>query len=514
MLDKIEKSKTFNIIFFIAIFALCLALCVKNSSVDFDFWSRLIMGSHVVHTGKPMLVDVVSYTPTHYWYDHEWLSSALYYLIITKFSGTGIVVLKSVTVFITILLIHLIISYRAGSFSYKYKYFYILLIISILTIFNFFDRARCQDFTYVFYLTYILILEHQRKNTSSKIIYLTPLLMLLWLNCHGASVFGLCMLVIYAIGEFLNAKPFKHYLFALVPNLLVYFINPWGVEFVKFMVFATSSVDRSYIGEWQSPFHLRNEFKNQSVIAFILIFALYFYNLIKNKINFKTIDYTKLFMLIFAFIPALLYIKFRTTLLITVFVFMYEDIKKFLDDCLLKIKFKFPLGVVSFAIYIITSIYLFLNFSITNNWYLNASRELPLKCMQFLCDNNIKGNVFAPFNFGGFIAYKHAPDFKIFLDGRQEQVYDYEISVKHMDLLNLEYFEAPEIFNEHPTDIIIMQDFWRFNQFLDNQNYFKKVYQEGTFSVYLAPAAQKFSYTYPVSAVDYTIDKFFKSKSF
>ena len=87
------------------------------------------------------------------------------------------------------------------------------------------------------------------------------------------------------------------------------------------------------------------------------------------------------------------------------------------------------------------------------------------------------------------------------------------ISVKHMDLLNLEYFEAPEIFNEHPTDIIIMQDFWRFNQFLDNQNYFKKVYQEGTFSVYLAPAAQKFSYTYPVSAVDYTIDKFFKSKS-
>ena len=82
-----EKVRVF--VFYLTLFVLTWAICIKHNNLDVDLWARLIMGMHVAQTGLPQFQDVVSYTPTHTWYDPEWLSSAFIYLIGDKFGTTG-----------------------------------------------------------------------------------------------------------------------------------------------------------------------------------------------------------------------------------------------------------------------------------------------------------------------------------------------------------------------------------------------------------------------------------------
>ena len=79
---KFNYEKIKSILFFVLLFALLYGLSNYYNGVDFDLWARLIQGKHVVQTGSVMYNDLVSYIPTHTWFDPEWLSSAIIYLIV------------------------------------------------------------------------------------------------------------------------------------------------------------------------------------------------------------------------------------------------------------------------------------------------------------------------------------------------------------------------------------------------------------------------------------------------
>lgn len=185
MVKKIE-----NILFYVILFVLCFAFCIQTNVIDVDFFSRLIQGKHVAQTGSVMYYDIVSFAKSHIWYDHEWLSSAFFYIILMKFSVFGLTMTKTILCFLVFVLVDLCISLRQNKFDYRYKIFYILLLCYFMHAMSFYAYLRCQNFTLVFYPLLILILEYTRKNYNSKIIYLIPLLMLFWFNIHGGSMYG------------------------------------------------------------------------------------------------------------------------------------------------------------------------------------------------------------------------------------------------------------------------------------------------------------------------------------
>ena len=47
----------------------------------------------------------------------------------------------------------------------------------------------------------------------------------------------------------------------------------------------------------------------------------------------------------------------------------------------------------------------------------------PLKEVEFLKINNIKGNILVPFEMGSYVSYKLYPNNLIYMDGRYEEVY-------------------------------------------------------------------------------------------
>lgn len=496
------KKLNKNIIFYVIFFIFCLALSTIQDKLDFDLFSRLIMGKHVIQTGYVMYNDIVSYTPCHMWIDHEWLSSSILYLVLTIFGPVGLTCLKALLIFLSIALINFNIINKNK--TYDYKILYTLIITAFFFHFETFGSLRCQTFTYIFYPILIYLLEKQRQNENSKAIWFIPLLSVVWLNFHGASMYAFGIIFLYGISQILNKQPFKKYFIVLILNALVYFINPWGVDLISFL-FTAISTDRQYIGEWQWSYEY---------FQFISVFVIYIYGFIKQRMNNVKFDYTKLLILLATFLVALRYIKFNPMFMITCAIFVYEDFKILLDDINKFLKNKlYILNYLILAFMVGFSIFAFTKYDIKTNYYKNSIQNYPIKPLSFLNNNHIEGKVFAPYYSGAFIAYKNYPKMKIYMDGRQEQVYTYDIFRKQMEFLFLKSYDAIKVLQEYEPDIILIDRAWMANEYLYKyQNYFKLAYEDDKYLIYLGPNAQKFGYHMNKENENYNIENFFKTQ--
>ena len=227
MNQKYNYEKIKSILLFILMAVFIYGLSNNYNSIDFDFWARLIQGRHVVQTGSVMYIDILSYVPTHTWYDPEWLSSAIIYLIVNKFGLISVTITK----FIFILLIFFTTLFTTSYINKKpiekinSEYFFITMFVL------FFSGSmglllRCQHFTYLILPVWLYILEKISDNYDNKkstiYLYLLPILMLLWLNLHGACIAGVGIAVLYVIGRIINRKPIKKYIYALFGTSLMF----------------------------------------------------------------------------------------------------------------------------------------------------------------------------------------------------------------------------------------------------------------------------------------------------
>ena len=88
------------LVFYIMLFVFILSFNLLANAYDYDLWARLIVGKCFWQTGHILKHDFLSYTPTHTWYDHEWGSSLIFYIVFKFFGQVGLTVLKGVFIFL------------------------------------------------------------------------------------------------------------------------------------------------------------------------------------------------------------------------------------------------------------------------------------------------------------------------------------------------------------------------------------------------------------------------------
>ena len=235
MINIFQNKKFQTIFFYVLLFLLSAAVAVKSTNYDFDLWARLIAGMAIVQTGQVLKYDFLSYTQTHAWFDHEWGSSAVFYLFQHLMGHTGFLVLQIVLIFLTMLLLVKTVKLRyQETCNYKNILIYFLVLNCFAVTYS--GLIRCHSFTFLFFIFELYILEIIRKNQNYKLLLIFPPLFLLWGNMHGGVVSGLGLLVMYTLGEALNKRPFKYYLITTLICPLMLFINPYGTDFVKFLI--------------------------------------------------------------------------------------------------------------------------------------------------------------------------------------------------------------------------------------------------------------------------------------
>ena len=456
MFNKVVIDETKKIIlnvfntagFYILLFLLCAAVAVKSSNYDYDMWARLIAGMAVVQTGQVLKYDFLSYTPTHPWYDHEWGSSVVFYIFQHYLGHLGLLLLQVLLIFLTMFFLVKTVQIRCSkNYDYKNLIIYFIALNSFMVTYS--SLIRCHSFTFLFFIFELYILELIRKNNNYKLLFIFPILFLFWGNMHGGVVSGLGLLVLYTIGEALNEKPFKYYFIAAIICPCMLFINPYGIEFVKFLIKAVT-MPRQDVVEWWSIFSKYN-YKMFKVFKFTALFYLIveFLKVQKSKWNYFLADKTKLIVLAVTLFLAIKHVKMMPFFILTGTAFCYEDI------LILFKNIKFPKYGMKILIIVLT-IYASLMLVLTDYRPLVNFRNYPVMEVEFIKKNKIEGKLLTNFGIGSFASYKLYPQNTIYMDGRYEEVYDQELleDMHKFYALKDGFFD---IFRKNKPDIIIME---------------------------------------------------------
>lgn len=510
-----------KLLFFITLAVLTYAVCSKFNILDYDLYARLIQGFGVINNKSVYYNDILSYTPTNIWIDPEWMSSALIYLVAHKFSIVGLSILKFLLIYLILLSIVCFTKFLKTTKESPYNMGYYLLLIFIMINCSILAYCvRCQLFTFLIFSVWIFILELSRRG-NKRLLFLLPPVMLVWLNSHGGCIAGIGILVLYIIGEFLNKKSYKEYLITLLFSLLMFFINPWGYKYISFII-KSSYLDRSWILEWQSSFTFAH-------IAFILFLAFavfsYLFKIFKNKINFISIDKTKLIVLSMLIFLSLKYIKHTGLCLVGISLLMYDDmfscyhyymdkLRKYLkidiNDAPILLNIK---NVIMYFVIWIYSVITICLYPIDSSYTKRTCDLFPVRAVEFLRINNIKGNIATLFQYGSYIAYKTYPNIKIYMDGRQEQLYSTEIFDRLMFFLAASGKKYPDFLKDYPHDIFLLENNLNIYNFFENNQKWDKIYKDEKYTIFIKRSLSHFTYKQPDSdkyIAKHMLDSYFK----
>lgn len=488
--------KTF--LFYGTIFLLIFAICTNAQHFDFDLWARLIAGMGVVDGGQVLKADFLSYTPVHVWYDHEWGSGVVFYTFLKFFGPYSLIIFESLLFFGIFFVISKIIKLRTGENAYNII-FYIFPIIALAQNFN--QPVRCHLFSFLFFTIFIYILELARQG-KNRPLFIIPPMIILWNNLHGGVVSGIGLLVIYALGELLNRKPFKKYLITLVISAPLLIINPWGYEYIKFLLMA-NTMPRPDVSEWWgifSKFHFFGLIPFKLFMAAILVIeALPLCKNFPQKI--KSMDKTKIILLLVTLYLAVTKVKLIPFFVITGTIFGYEDFYKLIKN----VKLPAWKNRVLYASLIIMTLF---SLAIKNISVPLNLEAYPVKEIEFVKINNLRGKLLINFGLGSYAAYKLYPQNLIYMDGRYEEVY-YEGMVPLLKkfYLVLPYWE--EILEKFPPDIMIIEKDYPIFGVLNKSEIWDNIYEGKRFGVFVKKSGVKENYTLPPDEEKYYKDTLF-----
>lgn len=463
-----QKREFLLLILFIFIILTCQTL--TYNTIDMDYWARLLQGNAFWELGHILKTDPFSYTQTHVWLDHEWGSSVLFSLIQNNFGFNGILLFKTILATTIFALIFATIKLETEKNNTFLNIAYFLFAMSAMpTLIN--SGLRCHFFTFLFFTLFIYILELVRKKNSNKLLIILPIIMLFWSNIHGGCVSGLGLLGLYTIGEFLNKQDYKKYLITLLGCLAVMFINPYGIDYVKFIFMATT-MSRPFITEWISPFEHPNA---NFMIEFKILYAINFALILLNIKKFKT-DYTKLFILIACAFLSFKYVKNTPFFIIVSFVFLYEYLTAFFTTTMPQKTNKI------LTIVLVFSSLFFMGKDAIGSLKYSFLSEQPIRVVEFIKINDLKGKIISPFDMGSYIAYKLYPNILIYMDGRYEEVYYKETKNVLDNFFNVN--DNWEKVLETKPDYIIVPTDALVNDKLNERKDFKLIYQNETNCLY------------------------------
>lgn len=482
-------------LFYVALFLLILVFSMNVGSFDADLWARLIAGMGVIDGGHVLTQDFLSYTPTHTWYDHEWGSGVIFYLFLKYFGAYSLILLQAVMIFGIFFIITKTVELKSQK-PHNIA-FYIFAVMAVLPTLN--NPIRCHLFSFLFFTLFLYILEKVRLG-HKKILFLIPIITLFWGNIHGGVVSGIGLLLIYTLGEFLNKKSFKEYLITFFASTITLFINPWGIDYVKFLIMA-NSMQRPYIVEWYGIFSKFHFTKHLVFKAFILTTmtaeVILFIKNTKNSFSeiYTKTDKTKVLLLLTTLYLGIIHLKLIPFFAICATCFVYNDFYELVKDI------KLPEWKDK-CIYTLLFIFITLSF-LTKDYSLPVGFDkYPVKEVEFIKNNKLSGNILTNFGFGSYAAYKLYPQNKIFMDGRYEEVYyDYMVPILKEFFLNTN----PQLIltNFKPDIMIIEHDYPIYNALMKSDNW-KEIFTGKLFSVFIKKEKDKNKkYIQPTNDMDY-----------
>lgn len=478
--------------FFTAILSIIYIITAGNNNADYDLWHRLAAGKLFLKTGTVFKHDIFAYTPTkNLWIDHEWGAGAIFYFILENFGEWGLSFFRFIMIFLTFMPVFLLNRLKSEiSDNYRLGYYFIFIYALFA---GFIDTIRSQSFTYAFFALWLYLLELVKRG-NNRLLYLFPLTAIIWANLHGGFLAGLGILFIYGVGELLNRNnPTKYFLTGFISGLVT-LINPYGIEYWKYM-FDAVTLERIFITEWQplkliaSPVFLLG-FKVFLVMTIFLLPYIFIKKI--RKINWSEVlilavtCYLSLKHArhnIFFVIASAAYIyNYFYFAVKYYFSFFPEKIKKVSKHVVFsRINFAKDLIIYGLVILLgfLTVVFVPLKVNVSQN-------RFPVKSVEFIKKNRLSGNLLVLFNWGSYSLWKLYPHCLIAMDGRYEEVYSNDL-VNESARFHYLGKDWKDFMNKYKADLILIDKTYPvFGELLKLDDW--KIVHQGKHSAVFLPA--------------------------
>jgi hypothetical protein len=247
---------------FVWLFALALFTMAVRETLDPDMWWHLRTGEYILQNGIPTH-DVFSFTVTdHEWVTHEWLSQVIMWGIYLVGDLPGLIIVFAALVGLSHWLVYAVSDGR----PFLPAFVTLLAAFASAIVWG----ARPQIFNLLLTAVFVFIVERVRQQKySARVLWLLPVLTVIWANLHSGYLLGVVLLGTYAVGwgieRWLGSQiepipswqDIRQLAIMTGVSFFAAVLNPSGAE-LWIYPFSTlgSSAMQVYIQEWHSPdFH-------------------------------------------------------------------------------------------------------------------------------------------------------------------------------------------------------------------------------------------------------------------
>jgi len=484
-----NKKKIFlSIVTLTAISLLFAAICYKYLCVglwDYDFWWHIASGRLIVNEGHLPDADHFSFTSAIEGYNNPhplwenfvlrqyWISQVLFYVIFNNTGPGGIVILRSLLLVVTIFIVFWHIYRVNRRLPFAFIFSFLLFTISIR-----FIGERPVLFSIMFTALSLSILENYRSKIDRK-IFILPFVMLLWSNMHGGFIIGIVIISAYMLGEGIKAffrksslskKELALFYASTSIALIASYLNPTGWDAFQIAFSSKYNIFWAGVQEWQSPISLYlNKVRPLEFSYVILGLLCPLLLIIKNR----RLDIAHFILISCFFYGALTAERYVIYYAIVVIMISGREFNAMADDLLYKRMGRKSFESIYYYIVILSacSVLLFaIGVFASGKIKLEVEKNfsVPEGAVNFIDNNQLEGNIFNEYRYGGYLIWRFPGKKRVFIDGRslhEKFVTEYKIisgAREYVEKSQITTNKAPAwdlLLDRYKTDLILMSTF-------------------------------------------------------
>ncbi len=415
-------------IIFLVFFLFLLMVRGQGLLDDGDTGYHIRAGEYIIENLSIPKHDIYSYhTPPIPWIAHEWLSEAIMGWFHIYFGLNGVIFLFSLLIAFIFYFLFKFIRLNDGNIIIS-----TLLVIFAAVTSSMHWLARPHIMSLLLMLSWYFILD-QFQYRNRKWLFILPLIMLLWVNLHGGFITGILLTGVYFIGNFIQTSfsdgekrkicKGKARILFLILSLCVIsaLLNPNGYKILLFpFSIISEKIFMDNVSEFLSP-----NFHDLSYIIFeiFLLMSIFIFmvsikrcTLIEIMLVILFIHmslYSRRYIPLFSIILSPIIIKHIGFLLQErkgrLFNRFNEKAKSYAELDRISKGYLWPgIGIVIAVLWMHSG---------SVNYGINEKIK-PVKAVEFLKREIIKGNMFNNDEFGDYLIYSAFPEYKVFIDGR------------------------------------------------------------------------------------------------
>jgi len=489
--------KTMERLYLAAFFGELLIRLSRTNVADLDLWGRLTVPGIFYSCGKLPVRDFFSFTAYgDPWFDHEWGAGFFFDAALWMAGDVGLTLFKWCLAFGMIWALWLV-NRRLASPPVM------VFLVSMMAIpiwgIGFGSTARCQNLTFFFFALLLLLMERIRSQTNWLLVSLVVPLALVWVNVHGGFVVGLGVVMLYALGSWLNRADPKPFLVATGLFGITSLINPYGLDYWKFILYAIS-LRRPEIGEWASSNPLNTTFWTFVALSLLAVVSM----MMAWRNRRRDMDWIPILVLLATMAFGWRAVKHQSLFAIAAVAFLPNLFQRAWPGLFVGRRFAFelrsdridraarswiPAGIALTAVVVLGIVLIpqdrplgvqipYGNFNPLGN----GAATYPVHAVEFLEKAPFEGNLLAPFNHGQFLLHRLYPKFRVAIDGRMEEVYSvetYREMIRFFDVSPPDWRTA----DEWGADLVLWPQYRLYLDRADVPSQFVTVFQDGEYIV-------------------------------